>query len=263
MANRWVIDDAMARPDLPAVRHIGISDVKDALSKGIDDFRETPTQLVFLGLIYPIVGLFAAKAAAEEDLLPLIYPLLAGLSIMGPVVAVGLYELSRRREMGLEVSWLNAFDVLKSPAIYSIAALGVALLAIFVAWLISAQAIYEATFGGTTPESIGGFLREVFTTAHGWTLIVVGNLVGFVFAVMVLTISVVSFPLMLDRNLGAVAAAQTSIKAVLANPIPMAAWGLIVAISLFLGCIPIFVGLAVVMPILGHGTWHLYRKVVE
>jgi uncharacterized membrane protein len=262
MANRWVTADTLAGPDQPAIRRIEVSDLKDVLMKGIEDFKETPTQLAFLCLIYPLVGLFAARAAANEELLPLFYPLVAGLSIMGPVAAVGIYEISRRREHGLPTSWLNAFDVLKSPALFSIATLGVLLLAIFVAWVASAQAIYDATFGGVAPDSVGGFLREVLTTGHGWQLIILGNLVGFVYAVVVLTLTVVSVPLLLDRNVGVVSAIQTSIRAVATNPVPMAVWGLIVAAMLLIGSLPFFVGLAIAMPILGHSTWHLYRKVV-
>lgn len=262
MANRLTIDGGLTAQEGPDIRRIDVGDLKDALRKGTDDFKATPTQLVFLGLIYPIVGFFAAKAADDADLLPLLYPLVAGLSIMGPVAAIGIYELSRRREQGLSVSWLNAFDVLRSPAISSILALGTVLLAIFVAWLASAQAIYTLTFGNTPPASFGDFLREVVTTPHGWALIIFGNLVGFIYAVLVLTLTVVSFPLLLDRNVGVVAAVQTSVRAVQANPVTMAVWGLIVAAALLIGCLPLFVGLAVVMPILGHSTWHLYRKVV-
>jgi uncharacterized membrane protein len=246
----------------PVVRKISLADVKDALARGRDDFMATPTQLVFLCIVYPIVGLLAARAASGGNLLPLLYPLVAGLSLMGPIAAVGIYELSRRREKGLPVSWLNAFDVLRSPALFSILLIGVLLLAIFVAWLASAMTIYRGTFGGSPPASISAFAQQLFTTGEGWRLIILGNAVGFLFAVVVLTLTVVSIPLLLDRNVGTAVALQTSIRAVLANPMPMAAWGLIVASLLFIGSLPLFVGLAIVMPILGHGTWHLYRKVV-
>ncbi|MBI4275578.1 MAG: DUF2189 domain-containing protein, partial [Rhizobiales bacterium] len=96
----------------------------------------------------------------------------------------------------------------------------------------------------------------------GWKLILIGNAVGFVFAVVAFTISVVSFPMLLDRNVGAAVAILTSMRAVAANPVTMAAWGVIVAALLVIGCLPVFVGLAVVMPVLGHSTWHLYRRVV-
>jgi uncharacterized membrane protein len=263
MANISTSNGMLAGHDEPAIRKIGLSDLRDALARGYADFMATPTQLVFLGIIYPLVGLVAARAAAGGDLLPLFYPMVAGLSLMGPVAAIGIYELSRRREQGLEVSWVNVFDVLRAPALGSIVALGLLLCAIFVAWLLAAQTIYETTMGRLPfPGSVGEFAGQVFGTPEGRSLILLGNAAGFFFALLVLTLTVVSFPMLLDRNVGLAMAVRTSIRAVVANPVSMAIWGLIVAVLLLVGCLPFFVGLAVVMPLLGHATWHLYRKVV-
>ncbi|WP_207541201.1 DUF2189 domain-containing protein [Sabulicella rubraurantiaca] len=247
----------------PVVREIGFSDIQIALTKGYQDFLAMPTQLIFLGVIYPVVGLVAARAASGGALMPLLYPLVAGLSLMGPIAALGIYELSRRHEQGLPTSWLNAFDVLRSPAIGSIAALGVIMSVIFVAWLFAAQAVYRATMGDDLPDSFLALIGQTLTTRAGWRLILWGHVVGFFFALLILMLTVVSFPLLLDRNVGLRVAVRTSIRGVLRNPIPMAAWGVIVAALLALGCLPLFVGLAVVMPLLGHATWHLYRRVVE
>jgi uncharacterized membrane protein len=254
--------EAGARPVLPAVRRIGLSDLRDALGQGIDDFRAMPTEAVFLCLLYPIVGLLLGRALTDSDALPLLYPFIAGFALVGPFAAVGLYELSRRREAGLDTEWSHAFDVFRSPAKWSIFALGVLLTVIFVAWLAAADTIFARTIGDAQPASLAAFFRTVVTTPAGWALIVIGNGVGFLFAVVALAVSVISFPLELDRDVGAPAAIVTSVRAVLANPIPMAAWGLIVAVSLALGSIPFLFGLAVVLPVLGHATWHLYRKVV-
>jgi uncharacterized membrane protein len=263
MANLSTSNGMLAGHDEPAIRRIGLTDLREALARGYADFMATPTQLVFLGIIYPLIGLVAARAAAGGDLLPLFYPMVAGLSLMGPVAALGIYELSRRREKGLAVSWVNAFDVLRSPALGSIAALGLLLCVIFVAWLLAAQMIYEATMGRLPgPGSATEFVGQVFGTPEGRRLILLGNVVGFLFAVLVLTLTVVSFPMLLDRNVGMATAVRTSVRAVLANPVAMAGWGFVVAVLLLLGCLPVFVGLAVVMPLLGHATWHLYRKVV-
>ena len=152
---------------------------------------------------------------------------------------------------------------LHSPSRDAIAALGFLLLAIFMFWLAVAQAIYIETIGYEPAASIPNFVRQVFTTPAGWMLIVVGNGIGFLFALAVLILSVVSFPLLLDRDVGAVEAVLTSVRAVAANPLPMAVWGLIVAGLLVIGSLPFFLGLAVVVPVLGHSTWHLYRKVVS
>jgi uncharacterized membrane protein len=123
--------------------------------------------------------------------------------------------------------------------------------------------LFRSVFGYTTPDSITQFVRDVLTTPAGWTLIIAGNAIGFVFAVLVLILSVVSFPLLLDREVGAAVAILTSVRAVFANPVPIAIWGLIVALALLIGSLPFLLGLAVVMPILAHATWHLYRRLVE
>jgi uncharacterized membrane protein len=247
---------------LPAVRRIGVADLRDVLVKGLGDFAAYRTDVVFICIIYPLAGLVLARLAAGYDMLPLVFPLASGFALLGPIAAVGLYEMSRRREQGADITWLDAFGVVKAPAFGAILVLGLVLLAIFLLWLAAAWAIYTATLGPAPPASVGSFVRDVFTTGAGWAMIVAGNAVGFLFAVLVLTISVVSFPLLLDRDEGLYTAVATSILAVVRNPVPMAVWGLIVAGGLVLGSLPALLGLIVVMPVLGHATWHLYRKVV-
>ena len=255
--------NADANIDRPIViRTIGAADLRDALAKGFDDFKAMPTFALFLVVIYPIVGLILFRVVFEHDLLPLAFPLIAGFTLLGPLAAVGLYQMSRLREQGLGVS-LEALKLHRHPSFGAIVALGIVLTAIFFTWLVTAQAIYHLIFGSAVPASIAEFARLVFTTSAGWTLIFVGCGVGFVFAAVVLTISVVSFPMLLDRNVGAVTAVRTSVRAVFANPKTMAMWGLVVAGGLVIGTLPFFVGLAIVLPVLGHSTWHLYRKVVE
>ena len=244
------------------IREIGTADLRDALARGITDFMEQPTHLIFLCAIYPVVGLFVARLAAGYDILPLLFPLVAGFSLIGPLAATGLYELSRRREQGLDLTWWHVFDVLHSPSRPAIVVIGVAMAAIFVAWLVAAQTIFVLMFGDWVPASIGDFSHEVFATASGWALIIVGCGVGFIFAVFVMTISVVSLPMLLDRDVGARKAVETSVRAVLENPRTMMVWGLIVVGTLLIGSLPLFVGLAIVLPVLGHSTWHLYCKVV-
>jgi uncharacterized membrane protein len=263
MAYAHAITSAGGNAVAPRVRKISIADLKDVLARGWDDFSAIPTHALFLCLIYPLIGVILAQLTFGYQILPLLYPMMTGFVLIGPLAAIGLYELSRRRERGQDAAWTHAFDVFRSSSRWAIAMLALMLVTIFVAWLIAAQALYWLTFGEMRPESIEGFLREVLTTSAGWTLIVVGNAVGFVFAAVVLTVSVVAFPLLLDRNVGAADAVLTSVRAVAANPIPMAVWGLIVAAALFLGTLPVFLGLTVAVPVLGHATWHLYRKVVE
>jgi len=263
MAYSHILVGAGSRPTQPAIRKIGFADLRDALAKGIDDFYAMPTHAMFLCIIYPIVGFVLARLIFGYSILPLLYPLASGFALIGPVAALGLYELSRRRESGLETSAGRALDVLESSTIGAITALALLLLTIFVIWVAVAKAIYIDNFGYAAPVSFEAFLSDVFTTRPGWNLIIVGNGVGLLFAILVLAISVVSFPLLLDRDVGAAVALLTSVRAVLRNPVTMMLWGLIVAALLIVGSVPLFFGLTVVVPVLGHATWHLYRKVVE
>ncbi|WP_337876116.1 DUF2189 domain-containing protein [Elioraea sp.] len=262
MAQAMTEVPAAARADEPAIRRITLADLREVLAKGWEDFLAIPTQLVFLGVIYPVVGLIAARFATG-DLLPLLFPLLAGLSLLGPVVALGLYEISRRRELDMPVSARDALAVLRSPSLKAIVLLGGMLFALFVAWLVAARLVYLATLGeGPHGGSLGALLAAALTTRAGWMLILIGNGVGLAFAIVVLTLTVVSFPLLLDRPVDPLVAVRASVRAVATNPVPMLAWGLIVAVLLVAGALPLLIGLAVVVPVLGHATWHLYRRVV-
>jgi uncharacterized membrane protein len=254
--------DRHAGQAVPAIRRIGASDLWDALRKGMADVGATRDDILFIGLIYPLAGLLLARLAFSLDLLPLVFPLGSGFALIGPFAAIGLYELSRRREQGMHVTWLDAFGVFRSPAIGSILGLGAVLLTLFFVWLGVAYEIYLATLGSTPPQTIAAFERSVFQTGGGWTMIAAGLGVGFLFAVLAFAIGVVSFPLLLDRDVGMMTAIRTSLRAVAANLGTMTLWGLIVAAALVLGSIPALIGLIFVMPVLGHASWHLYRKVV-
>ena len=247
----------------PVIRTIGLSDLQEALRLGWEDFKAVPSHAIILCVIYPVLGLVLARTVLGYSVLPLLFPLAAGFALIGPFAALGLYELSRRREIGEQATAWDAIDVFRSPSFGAMLGLGTLLLALFVVWVATAQAIYVAAFGYEAAAGIPDFARRVLTTKEGWWLIVAGCGVGFLFAVVALCISVVSFPLMLDRHAGAGDAMVTSLRAVARNPVPMAAWGLIVAVLLVAGSLPFFLGLAVVIPLLGHATWHLYRKVIE
>jgi uncharacterized membrane protein len=254
--------EASGRAAAPMVRRIRLADLMDALGKGFEDLAAYRTDVLFLCIIYPAIGLVLIQFAFHYDMLPLLFPLASGFALLGPVAAVGIYEMSRRREQGVQASWADALGMIGSPSFGAILALGLLLLAIFLLWLGAADLIYRLTIGPEMPASVDAFIRDVFTTDRGWMLIGVGCGVGFLFALAVLAISVVSFPLLLDRDVGVGAAISTSVRAVAANPGPMAVWGLFVAVGLVIGTIPLFVGLIIVMPVLGHATWHLYRKMV-
>ena len=253
--------EALAQP--VRVCSIGPRDCFAALHEGFDDFFAIPTYPVFVGLFYAVAGIALVAMSSFTSALQLVFPLAAGFALIGPFVAIGLYEMSRRRDRGLEVRGRDAFAVFRSPALPSILAFGVLLLLIFAAWIFAAELIYTSFYGPNPPAAALPFLHDVLTTTRGWLLIVVGGAVGFCFAALALCISVVSFPLMLDRDVGLVPALEASLSVARANPLAVALWGLIVTAALVVGSLPVFTGLAVIMPVLGHATWRFYRKAIE
>lgn len=250
------------------VNRIAVGDLKDVLIKGFDDFGAYRTDIIFLIVIYPIISLVIIAASFNYQLIPLLFPLASGSVIMGPFVGVFLYEMSRRRELNFERhheddhGWANALSVLRSRNLGAIMLLGAILVALYLVWLGAAWWLYRAISGPQPLYSVGKFVQDLFLTEAGWWLIGLGFGLGFLFAALALVITNVSFPLLLDRQVGLATAIRTSIRAALVNPIPIAVWGLIVAGGLVIGAIPLFIGLAVVMPVLCHATWHLYRKLV-
>lgn len=246
----------------PALRRIGVADLRAALRAGIADLAAFRSDVIVAAAIYPVAGACLLWFALNQNLMPLAFPLLSGFALLGPAAAIGLYEMSRRREAGHKVNWMDALGVVASPRIGAILALALGQLAVFLLWLLAAHWLWLATMGPEAPESLAAFLGEVFTTPGGWAMIALGLPLGFLFAALVLATSVVSFPLLLDRPVGLPMAVVTSVRLAQQNPRTIALWGLIVAVALFLGALPLLVGLAVVMPVLGHATWHLYRRAV-
>lgn len=244
------------------IRRLSLSDLRWALARGVEDFGSSRTDVVFLCVIYPLIGLLLGRLAFGYDLLPLIFPLASGFALVGPLAGVGLTELSRRRELGLSAGWGDAFSVFRSPAINGIVLLGLILLGMLVFWLVFSNAIYDVTLGPRPPVSLRSFAHDIFYTPAGRTMMFVGVGTGFIFAVVALAISVVSFPMLLDRNVPLETAIRTSLRVVMRNPSVMAAWGVIIAAALIIGSIPLLLGVVVVMPVLGHATWHLYRRAV-
>lgn len=246
----------------PKVQHLTTADIRVALRKGTADFGAVRSDVMFICLLYPVIGAMLVAVGFQLQLLHVVFPVAAGFALIGPFAAIGLYQISRQRERGDPVSWLTAFKVVESPNIGAILVLGLYQVALFVAWIIVAHWVWLLTLGPQPPESVAGFLEQTFTTGAGWTMIVVGTAVGFVFALTVLATSAISFPLLLDHNIGVPAAVATSCRVFRKNPGTMILWGLVVAVSLVLGSIPAFIGLIIALPILGHATWHLYRRAV-
>ena len=247
---------------VPQVRRIGTEDIRAALRAGLGDFAALRTDVAVMCLLYPIIGVVLVYLAMNQNLAFLIFPLMSGFALIGPAVAVGLYEMSKRRAEGKEVTWGDAFGVLSSHSLGAIVVLGLMLAAVFTLWLLTAWGIWVATMGDVPQGNILDFLGAVLTTSGGWWLMAIGIPVGFLFALVVLPVALVSFPLLIDRPVGLPVAVVTSIRVARESPGTVALWGLIVAVLLVAGSIPLLLGLAIVLPVLGHATWHLYRRAV-
>jgi uncharacterized membrane protein len=250
------------RASIP-VRKITNEDLRWSLRKGLEDFQAMRGDLVFAGLIYTVIGIAAAVMTTNMALMPFFFPVVAGVGLFGPVAAVGFYELARRREDGLESGWRHMLDVRKRPSLDDLGIVAGLLLAIFFLWLFVAGLLYLLLFGWATPTSISGFFRSVFTTPQGWALIFFGAVFGAAFGWMVLALSVASLPMLVDCDISAAEAVSASWRAAHANKPQMVRWGLTVLALLVLGSIPLFVGLAFVLPWLGYSTWHLYTRLVD
>lgn len=261
-ANAAALGGEPIRSEDIRVNAIGLKDIRHALRRGLEDFGAFRSYVVFLCLIYPVAGLLLAWGIYRQELLPLLFPLISGFALVGPVASVGLMELSRQREAGLDPGWGAAFAPFSSPSFGAILVLSLYLGALFVLWMVAAYAIYLVTLGPEPPASLGAFASEVLTSPAGWTMIVAGFAVGFLFAAAALVAALASFPLVLDRHAGVPVALATSLAVVRRNPRAAATWGLIVAAGLVIGALPGLLGLAVVVPVLGHATWHLYRRAV-
>lgn len=256
--------DGIASHDMtrPEINVITAADLRVALRKGAQDFIALRSDVISAVLLYPIIGFILAVWAFSAGQVHLLFPLIAGFPLIGPVAAIGLYEMSRRRELGEAVDWRAALGALRGRVLGPVLTLGLLLMAIFILWLFAAQAIWATTLGPEPSMGLIGFLRDTFSTSEGWAMIVLGFAVGFVLAGVALCISLVSFPMLIDRPVGVPVAMATSVAVVRRNPGTAALWGLVVAVAILLGSIPLFAGLIVVLPILGHATWHLYRRAV-
>ena len=263
MATNMIARETPRKTEI-TVRTITADDLRSSLREGLDDFRTFRGDIVFAGVVYTIIGIAAVVMTTSKPLMPFFFPVVAGVGLLGPAAAVGFYELARRREAGqTDIHWFNFLDVRKRPSVDDLGIVAGLLLAIFFGWLLVAGALYALLFGWATPDSVDGFITMIFTTAKGWALIFGGAAIGAIFGWIVLSLSVVSLPMLVDCDISAADAVSASWRAAHRNKGVMIRWGITVLVLLFLGSIPIFVGLAFVLPWLGYSTWHLYTRLVD
>lgn len=242
-------------------RELSASDIGFALRMGWRDFQRYPSFAIVLGLVYPVIGLLMARILHGYSILPLLFPLSAGFALIGPFAALIFYELSRHGR-GADRDGLRSAvkSVLASPSIGSIAALGCLLAIIFVVWIAVAQSIYNSFYGFAPAASMSEFVVATLSTGKGRSFLVESCAIGAIFAAFTFGLSVVSFPFLLDQKASAIDAMIVSFRVIEKNPRIMFLWGMLVAVLLAIAIVPFFLGLVIVLPVLGHATWHLYRR---
>jgi len=246
----------------PIVRAITLADVNAAWAQGIRDFRNAPVYGLAFGGLYAAGGIIIVACVTALGVGYLAYPLAAGFALIGPFAAVGLYEVSRRQEAGLALTWPAVLGALFEQRNRQLAWMGFVTLLFFVIWMYLAQLLVALFLGTRSFATLHDFLVALTTTPEGLVFLFLGNAVGALLAIVLFSITFVSFPLLLDRDLDAVTAMITSVRAVLASPGAAIGWAITIVLLLILAALPFFLGLVVALPVLGHATWHLYRKIV-
>lgn len=247
---------------LPVVRRVTFADLEAALAKGWADYRAAPQFGIFFGAVYAIGGIVLVSAVMLLGIQWLAYPLVIGFALIGPFVATGLYEVSRLREAGKELTWNGVLTVAWNQRRRELGWMAFVTLFIFWVWMYQARTLFAVFFGFEGFATMDGFLHAVFTTWNGWMFLLAGHIVGAIISMVLFTVTVVSFPLLLDRDADFVTAMITSIRVVTTSPVPMISWGLFVVVCVVLSAVPGFLGFLISLPVFGHATWHLYRTAV-
>ena len=245
----------------PVVRPVAATDIAAALVEGVRDFQALPLYGLAFGGLYAAGGIAILLCLTVFGMIYLAYPLAAGFALIGPFVAIGLYEVSRRREAGQPISVGAVWNTVLSRS--EIGWMAFVTLFVFVIWMYQVRLLIALLLGlNASFSSLQEFITVVLTTNEGLVFLGIGNAVGAALSLIVFSLTVVSFPLLLDREVDFVTAMVTSVRAVVASPLPMIGWAAVIVVLLAVSAMPYFLGLLVTLPVLGHGTWHLYRRIV-
>ena len=245
----------------PLVRRIAAADIAEALSEGLRDFQAMPFYGLAFGAFYAAGGIAIVLCLTAFGLVYLAYPLAAGFAMIGPFVATGLYEVSRRREAGQPVSVAAIWATVRTRG--EIGWMAFVTLFVFVIWMYQVRLLIALLLGlNASFSSLREFITVVLTTNEGLLFLAIGNAVGAALSLILFSLTVVSFPLLLDRDVDFVTAMVTSVRAVVTSPLPMIGWAALIVVLLAVSAMPYFLGLVVTLPVLGHTTWHLYRRII-
>ena len=245
----------------PVVRRITAADIAEALAKGLRDFQAQPLYGLAFGILYAAGGIVILLCLTAFGMVYLAYPLAAGFALIGPFVAIGLYEVSRRREADQPTSIRDIWSTITSRS--EIGWMAFVTLFVFVIWMYQVRLLIALLIGlNASFSSLHEFITVVLTTNEGLVFLAIGNIVGAALALILFSLTVVSFPLLLDREVDFITAMITSVRSVVTSPLPMIGWAAVIVVLLIVSALPYFLGLILTLPILGHATWHLYRRIV-
>ncbi|MBT1159020.1 DUF2189 domain-containing protein [Aminobacter anthyllidis] len=247
---------------LPEIRALTVDDIRQSLSKGAADFANCPIIGLVIALVFVVIGLAITTSLLVLHKPWLIYPFAIGFPLVGPFAAVGLYEVSRRLEAGQVPTPGEVLKVIWAQRRREVSWMAFVMLFVFWVWMYQIRLLMALILGRMSYATLDRFADLVLTTPEGWIFLGLGHVEGAALALVLFSITVISIPMLLDREVDFITAMLTSIRTVLASPLVMLGWGLVVTLMVLAACVPFFLGLLVALPVLGHATWHLYRRAV-
>jgi uncharacterized membrane protein len=248
---------------MPVVRVVTTHDILTSLRAGVRDFLRAPLFGLFFGGVYAAGGLFILASVTYLDMVWLIIPIAIGFPLIGPFAAVGLYEVSRRLAASEPLGWRSVLGVVLDQRHRQLGWMSFVVLFIFWVWIYLVRILLALFFGFKSFSSVEGFFQIIVTTNEGLAFVGVGTLIGAFLAFILFSATVTAMPLLLERDIDFISAMITSFKSVLTSPVAMLGWGIVVTVLGIAAMVPAFLGMIVILPVLGHATWHLYVRAIE
>lgn len=248
---------------MPEINKVTVDDIKASLKSGFSDFLARPVMSGFFGLFYAVVGILVVWCLVWLGKTWMIIPISVGFPLIAPFAASGLYEMSRRLQNDERFGWSEILTVMANQRKREMGWMAFVTLFIFWVWFYQFRTVLVIVLQDSSFSDLDGFLNTVLFTPKGWTFLVIGTCVGAFLSAVLFSVTVVAMPMLLDREMDFITAMLTSIRVVRENPIVMLAWAAIISVTMLLSLVPVFLGLIVTLPILGHSTWHLYQRAVQ
>ncbi|WP_291737215.1 DUF2189 domain-containing protein [Leisingera sp. F5] len=248
---------------MPKVNNVTAGDITASLKAGFSDFLARPIMSGFFGLFYAVFGILFVWCLVWLGKIWMIIPAAVGFPLVAPFAAAGLYEMSRRLQKGESFGWPEILTVIANQRKREMGWMAFVTLFIFWVWVYQVRLWLAIILQNASFSDFDGFLNTVFFTPQGWTFLAIGTCVGATLSAVLFSLTVVAMPMLLDRETNFVSAMLTSIRVVTENPLVMLTWAAIISVAMLLSLVPAFLGLIFTLPILGHTTWHLYRRAVS